>query len=55
MAGGIWRNSSAKLTAGRPVPKPQEKKQEAGWFDYEELRRLIEKLEESEGGAEKGS
>ena len=38
------------LTAGRPIPKPKEQKQEYGLIDYDQLRRLVEKKPEPEGG-----
>jgi hypothetical protein len=34
------------LTAGRPVPKPKEEKQEDGLITYEQLQRLIAAREE---------
>jgi hypothetical protein len=32
------------LTAGRPIPKPKEEKREDGLLDYEQLRRVVDKL-----------
>jgi hypothetical protein len=32
------------LTAGRPIPKPREEKREDGLLDYEQLRRVVDKL-----------
>ena len=43
------------LTAGRPLPKPKEKKEENGLITLDELKRLIEEQEQAarEGGAGK--
>jgi hypothetical protein len=39
------------LTAGRPIPKPKENKQEDGLIEYDELCRLIEERNAAaEGG-----
>ncbi len=42
------------LTAGRPIPKPKEKKEEKGLITLDELKRLIEEQEQAarEGGEE---
>jgi hypothetical protein len=38
------------LTAGRPLPKPEERKEERRTISMEELETLIEESRKSEGG-----
>jgi hypothetical protein len=41
------------LTAGRPIPKPKEKKEEKGLITLDELKRLLDDQAAREGGGEK--